>query len=100
MQTNIVEKTAKYFKEKGVVLPTIDELKNPHTISEDIKNKVLIANQKKLGCDKKLSSKKPICAKGESHPPRNNKAVKAAINVILAYSARKNNPNAIPEYST
>ena len=41
MQTNIVEKTAKYFKEKGVVLPTIDELKNPHTISEDIKNKVL-----------------------------------------------------------
>ena len=41
MQTNIVEKTAKYFKEKGVVLPTIDELKNPNTISEDIKNKVL-----------------------------------------------------------
>ena len=41
MQTNIVEKTAKYFKEKGVVLPTIDELKNPHTISEEIKNKVL-----------------------------------------------------------
>ena len=41
MQTNIVEKTAKYFKEKGVVLPTIDELKNPQTISEDIKNKVL-----------------------------------------------------------
>ena len=41
MQTNIVEKTAKYFKKKGVVLPTIDELKNPHTISEDIKNKVL-----------------------------------------------------------
>ena len=41
MQSNIVEKTAKYFKEKGVVLPTISELKNPHLISEDIKNKVL-----------------------------------------------------------
>ena len=41
MQSNIVEKTAKYFREKGVVLPTISELKNPHSISEDIKNKVL-----------------------------------------------------------
>ena len=41
MQSNIVEKTAKYFKEKGVVLPTISELKNPHLISDDIKNKVL-----------------------------------------------------------
>ena len=41
MHTNVIEKTAKYFKEKGVVLPTISELKNPHSISEDIKNKVL-----------------------------------------------------------
>ena len=41
MQSNIVEKTSKYFKEKGVILPTISELKNPHSISEDIKNKVL-----------------------------------------------------------
>ncbi len=41
MQSNIVEKTAKYFKEKGVVLPTISELRNPHSISDEIKNKVL-----------------------------------------------------------
>ena len=41
MQSNVVEKTAKYFKEKGVVLPTISELKNPDSINEDIKNKVL-----------------------------------------------------------
>jgi len=41
MQSNIVEKTAKYFKDKGVVLPTISELKNPHLINEDIKDKVL-----------------------------------------------------------
>ncbi|MDC0192895.1 hypothetical protein OAJ53_00325 [Pelagibacteraceae bacterium] len=41
MQSNVVEKTAKYFKEKGVVLPTISELKNPDLINEDIKNKVL-----------------------------------------------------------
>ena len=41
MHTNVIEKTAKYFKEKGVVLPTISELKNPHSINEDIKNKVL-----------------------------------------------------------
>ena len=41
MQSNVVEKTAKYFKEKGVVLPTISELRNPHLISDAIKNKVL-----------------------------------------------------------
>jgi len=41
MQSNIVEKTAKYFKDKGVVLPTISELRNPHSISDEIKNKVL-----------------------------------------------------------
>ena len=41
MQSNVVEKTAKYFKEKGVVLPTISELRNPHSISDEIKNKVL-----------------------------------------------------------
>jgi len=41
MQSNVIEKTAKYFKEKGVVLPTISELKNPDLINEDIKNKVL-----------------------------------------------------------
>ena len=41
MQSNIVEKTAKYFKEKGVGLPTISELRNPHLISDAIKNKVL-----------------------------------------------------------
>ena len=41
MQSNIVEKTAKYFKEKGVILPTISELRNPHLISDAIKNKVL-----------------------------------------------------------
>ena len=41
MQSNIVEKTAKYFKEKGVILPTISELRNPDLISDEIKNKVL-----------------------------------------------------------
>ena len=41
MQTNIIEKTAKYFKQKGVILPTISELQNPNSINEEIKNKVL-----------------------------------------------------------
>ena len=41
MNTNIVEKTAKYFRGKGIVLPTIAELKNPDLIDEGIKNKVL-----------------------------------------------------------
>ena len=49
MHTNVIEKTAKYFKEKGVVLPTISELKNPHSINEDIKNKVLKLD-KNQGC--------------------------------------------------
>ena len=40
MNSSVIEKTAKYFRSKNVVLPTIAELKNPHSISEDIKNKV------------------------------------------------------------
>ena len=41
MNSSIVEKTAAYFRGKGVILPTIAELKNPNLISEEIKNKVL-----------------------------------------------------------
>ena len=41
MNTNIVEKTANYFRDKGIILPTIAELKNPDLINEEIKNKVL-----------------------------------------------------------
>lgn len=41
MNSSVIEKTANYFRSKNVVLPTIAELKNPHSISEDIKNKVL-----------------------------------------------------------
>ncbi|MBD1147658.1 pyridoxal-5'-phosphate-dependent protein subunit beta [Pelagibacterales bacterium SAG-MED31] len=41
MNSSVIEKTANYFRSKNVVLPTIAELKNPHLISEDIKNKVL-----------------------------------------------------------
>ena len=39
MQSNVIEKTAKYFKEKGVVLPTISELKNPDLIMRILKIK-------------------------------------------------------------
>ena len=39
MNSSVIEKTANYFRSKKVVLPTIAELKNPHSISEDIKNK-------------------------------------------------------------
>ena len=41
MNSSVIEKTANYFRSKNIVLPTIAELKNPHSISEDIKNKVL-----------------------------------------------------------
>src|ERR1017187_4330428 len=37
---------------------------------------------------------------GGSQPPRNMIDVNAAISIMLAYSARKNSANAMPEYST
>ena len=37
MNEKIIHKTSKYFKEKGVVLPQISELQNPHSIHDDIK---------------------------------------------------------------
>ena len=41
MNANVIERTAEYFRSKGVVLPTISELKNPHSIDESIKRQVL-----------------------------------------------------------
>ena len=40
MNSLVIEKTANYFKQKGIVLPTISELQKPHLIDTDIKNKV------------------------------------------------------------
>ena len=40
MNSLVIEKTANYFKQKGILLPTISELQNPHLIDTDIKNKV------------------------------------------------------------
>jgi len=40
MNESIITKTSKYFKKKGVVLPKISELCNPHLINESIKNKL------------------------------------------------------------
>ena len=40
MNQDIVNKTSEYFKKKGVVLPTISELRDPHSIDGDIKNKL------------------------------------------------------------
>ena len=37
---SVVSKTFEYFKKKGIVLPKISELAEPHTISEDIQNKL------------------------------------------------------------
>src|SRR5205085_4161632 len=37
---------------------------------------------------------------GLSQPPKKNTAVNADIRIMLAYSARKNSANAMPEYST
>ena len=40
MNKSIISKTSEYFKKKGVVLPTVSELCDPHSIKEDIKNKL------------------------------------------------------------
>ena len=37
---------------------------------------------------------------GLNQPPKKNTAVRPAIRIMLAYSARKNKANAMPEYST
>ena len=37
---SVITKTSEYFKKKGIVLPTISELTDPNTISEDIQNKL------------------------------------------------------------
>src|SRR3989338_3680359 len=37
---------------------------------------------------------------GDNQPPMNMIAVRKAIRIMLAYSARKNRANAMPEYST
>ena len=40
MNEKIIHKTSKYFKEKGVVLPKISELQNPHLINDKIKSEL------------------------------------------------------------
>ena len=40
MNESIINKTSEYFKKNGVVLPTVSELCNPHSIDEEIKNKL------------------------------------------------------------
>ncbi len=40
MNESIINKTSEYFKKNGVVLPTVSELCNPHSIGEEVKNKL------------------------------------------------------------
>ena len=40
MNETIVSKTSEYFKKKGIVLPKISELCNPHTVDKNIINKL------------------------------------------------------------
>ena len=39
MNESNISKTSEYFKKKGVILPTVSELCNPHSINEDVKIK-------------------------------------------------------------
>ena len=40
MNESNISKTSEYFKKKGVILPKVSELCNPHSINEDVKNKL------------------------------------------------------------
>jgi len=40
MNESNISKTSEYFKKKGVILPTVSELCNPHSINEDVKIKL------------------------------------------------------------
>ena len=40
MNESVIKKTSEYFKKNGVVLPTISELRSPHLINEEVKNKL------------------------------------------------------------
>ena len=64
-----------------------------------IKNNVLIAKYTDSGIKLKTfhEESETICA---CQPPKNKRAVTAAIKIILLYSARKNKANPIAEYST
>ncbi len=40
MNNSVINKTSEYFQKKGIVLPKISELAEPHTIKEEYKNKL------------------------------------------------------------
>ena len=40
MNETIVSKTSEYFKKKGIILPKISELCNPHSINKSILEKL------------------------------------------------------------
>ena len=48
MNESIIKKTSEYFKKNGVVLPTISELCEPHSINEEIKNKLKSVNKNEI----------------------------------------------------
>ena len=45
MNESVISKTSEYFKKKGVILPTVSELCNPHSINEDVKIKLKNVNK-------------------------------------------------------
>jgi len=60
-----------------------------------IQNNVFNANQKTPGIQKKIA-----ILNGGYHPPKNKITIKEHINIMLLYSAKKNNAKLIAEYST
>ena len=48
MNESVITKTSEYFKKNGVVLPTISELRTPHLINEEVKNKLKNLDKDKI----------------------------------------------------
>src|SRR5687768_16171073 len=55
----------------------------------------LITSQRKGGIQVSTAKSSGAC-----QPPKNSTAVSVAMRIMLAYSARKNSANVMPEYST
>jgi len=48
MNENVINKTSEYFKKKGIILPKISELSNPHTINKNNLNKLKSVDKNKI----------------------------------------------------
>ena len=58
MNESIISKTSEYFNKKGIILPTISELANPHIINQEYKDSKLFRSSKLMS--KKIYYENPL----------------------------------------